>query len=102
MSENYKFICHSQCEYFPCHQGINEEDFNCLFCYCPLYMLGEKCGGNFQYTSNGVKTCINCGIPHNRKNYNYIIDKFSDIVCEMKSSIDRSSNRGLENIIEEK
>ena len=61
-TENFKFFSHRQCEYFPCHQlkgGMAEEDFNCLFCYCPLYALGEDCGGNFTYYK-GVKDCTDC------------------------------------------
>ena len=68
-TENFKFFSHKQCEYFPCHElkgGKTEEDFNCLFCYCPLYALGEECGGNFTYYK-GVKDCTNCLIPHSRK-----------------------------------
>ncbi len=64
---NYEFFQHKDCEYFPCHQGIAEEDFNCLFCYCPLYALGDKCGGDFVYLSNGVKDCSNCLRPHCRE-----------------------------------
>ena len=55
MSENYKFFSNDKCEYFPCHKVNNPENFNCLFCYCPLYALKENCGGNFKYTSNGIK-----------------------------------------------
>ena len=47
--EHFKFFQNKKCEYFPCHKTKNEEDFNCLFCYCPLYALGDKCGGNFKY-----------------------------------------------------
>ncbi len=64
---NYEFFQHKDCEYFPCHQGIAEEDFNCLFCYCPLYALGDKCGGDFVYLDNGVKDCSNCLRPHCRE-----------------------------------
>ena len=49
MSENYKFFQNTKCEYFPCHKVENEKHFNCLFCFCPLYMLKDKCGGNFKY-----------------------------------------------------
>ena len=39
-----------------CHKTDRPEDFNYLFCYCPLYLLGDKCGGNFFYTTDkGVK-----------------------------------------------
>ena len=41
--------------FFPCHQTKHPEKFNCLFCYCPLYALGDKCGGNFQFTRDGIK-----------------------------------------------
>ena len=46
---HYSFFQHTQCEFFPCHKTAKPEDFNCLFCYCPLYALGDKCGGNFAY-----------------------------------------------------
>ena len=62
--KHYMFFQNRECEFFPCHSGIAEEDFNCLFCYCPLYALGENCGGNFQYTPGGVKSCVNCNFPH--------------------------------------
>lgn len=52
------------CAYFPCHKGIDEDEFNCLFCYCPLYALGKNCGGNYRYLENGVKSCEDCAIPH--------------------------------------
>ena len=78
-SNNYKFINHKTCEFFPCHKGIDEEDFNCLFCYCPLYALGENCGGNFKYTDSGIKDCSDCGIPHIKSNYDLIMSRFADI-----------------------
>ena len=74
MSENYKFNQNRKCEYFPCHKGIKEEDFNCLFCFCPLYMLKDKCGGNFKYT-NGFKDCSDCLLPHNKDAYAHVMSK---------------------------
>ena len=74
--ENYKFFQHNQCEYFPCHPGADPENFNCLFCYCPLYALGEHCGGAFTYTPEGVKDCSNCLKPHRRENYGKILEKY--------------------------
>ena len=76
---HYKFFCNRECEYFPCHKGIDPEKFNCLFCYCPLYALGEHCGGNFKYTKNGIKDCSSCPVPHIPENYDRIIGKFSEI-----------------------
>ena len=48
--------------------GGDHPAFNCLFCYCPLYALGEKCRGNFTYTKSGRKNCKNCALPHVREN----------------------------------
>ena len=79
-TENYKFFQHRECEFFPCHKTEDTENFNCLFCYCPLYALGENCGGNFKYTEDGIKDCSDCLVPHRRKNYEYIMSKFNDIV----------------------
>jgi len=73
MSENYKFFQHKKCEFFPCHKVKDEEKFNCLFCYCPLYFL-EECGGN-NTNFNGVKDCSNCMIPHSQNGYDYIFNK---------------------------
>ena len=39
--ERYRFFQHRACEFFPCHKGVEEEQFSCLFCYCPLYALGK-------------------------------------------------------------
>ena len=77
MSENYKFIRHDSCEYFPCHKTDDPEHFNCIFCYCPLYALGSACGGNFVYKENGIKDCTNCRIPHSKGGYEYINEKYN-------------------------
>lgn len=79
MSEHYKFFQNKKCEYFPCHQVKNTDDFNCLFCYCPLYMLKEKCGGNYKYT-NGIKDCSDCRIPHTAKAYDYVMSKMGMVM----------------------
>ena len=76
---SYKFFSNTKCEYFPCHKTTDPENFNCLFCYCPLYALKDKCGGNFSYTEKGIKNCTNCTLPHQRKNYDYVIGKFKEI-----------------------
>ena len=76
---NYDFFQNKACEYFPCHQGADPETFSCLFCYCPLYALGDKCGGNFSYLSNGIKDCSACLIPHSEKGYDYVIQNYPKI-----------------------
>lgn len=78
VTKNYAFFSHEKCEYFPCHKGIPENEFNCLFCYCPLYSLGTACGGNFKILKNGVKDCSDCSIPHQKDNYEYILEKLKN------------------------
>ena len=79
-TENYKFFQHRACEFFPCHKVKDDSTFNCLFCYCPLYALGDRCGGSFRYTDNGIKDCTNCAIPHSKGGYDYVIERFNDIL----------------------
>lgn len=85
-TENYKFTQHRKCEFFPCHQVDNEDDFNCLFCYCPLYMLQDQCGGNFKYT-RGVKDCSECTLPHSRQ------QGFKHVMSKMPLVIQKGSAR---------
>ena len=79
MSDNYRFFSHKDCEYFPCHETDHPEDFNCLFCYCPLYTLGDKCGGNFKYLENGVKDCSECLCAHSRDAYDRVMNKWAAV-----------------------
>lgn len=58
------FFRNTACGCFPCHTGVDPQEFNCLFCYCPLYALGPDCGGDFSYTSNGIKDCSACTRLH--------------------------------------
>lgn len=77
---NYAFFQNRECEYFPCHRGVDEEKFNCLFCYCPLYCLGDRCGGSFAYLDNGIKDCSGCLKPHRRENYDKIMEKMAQVM----------------------
>ena len=81
--KHYSFFQNRECEYFPCHKGADPASFNCLFCYCPLYMLGPDCGGNFRYTEKGIKDCTGCLIPHLPENYGRITGKFGQIAASM-------------------
>ena len=85
MSEkHYSFFQNRECEYFPCHKGTDPETFNCLFCYCPLYALGKKCGGNFRYNDKGFKDCTNCSFPHRKDNYEKVIGRYGEIIDLVK------------------
>ncbi|MCD8230398.1 MAG: cysteine-rich small domain-containing protein [Clostridiales bacterium] len=77
--KNYRYFSHKDCEYFPCHKGADPDNFNCLFCYCPFYLLGDQCGGNFRYLSTGTKDCTNCLYPHLRENYDEITARYQEI-----------------------
>lgn len=78
-TRNYAFFQNRQCENYPCHNGVPEDEFNCLFCYCPLYPLGDRCGGHFVYLENGVKSCENCSFPHLKSHYDAILSRFPEI-----------------------
>lgn len=78
MKNSYKYFKNFSCEYFPCHKCDDSADFNCLFCFCPLYSLGNSCGGDFIYLENGTKDCSECLIPHRGCNYDFIIQKLSE------------------------
>ena len=78
-TQNYRFFQHRECEYFPCHKGVAEEDFNCLFCYCPLFALGDKCGGNFKYLEDGTKDCSGCMGSHSPDAYDRIMAKWAEL-----------------------
>lgn len=86
---HYDFVQNLRCEYFPCHDGADPESFSCLFCYCPLYALGDKCGGHFSYTPEGYKDCSQCLRPHQRENYAQICEKLGCIVENVKKRPDR-------------
>lgn len=74
MENSYRFFENRECKYFPCHEGADE--FNCLFCYCPLYHL-ESCPGNPVYKEKEgkkIKICTNCSFPHQPGNYDVVIE----------------------------
>lgn len=74
-----RFFQNRACPYFPCHEDVPEEDFSCLFCYCPLYALGRRCGGACMYLPNGVKDCSACAFPHRAENYDAVLAKWREI-----------------------
>jgi Zn-finger protein len=82
MENSYKFYNNTDCKYYPCHKNIKE--LNCLFCYCPLYLIKE-CGGNFKINKKGIKDCTDCILPHvPEKGYKYINNKLNEIIKDKK------------------
>ncbi|MBR7070902.1 MAG: metal-binding protein [Clostridia bacterium] len=74
MKNCFSFFKNENCEYFPCHKVHDSENFNCIFCFCPLYHL-ENCGGNYTVNERHIKDCSNCLLPHKPENYSFITDK---------------------------
>ena len=82
--DKQSFFQNKECPYFPCHRVENAEQFNCMFCYCPLYALGKNCGGNFTYTESGVKDCSACTLPHLDGGYKHICKHLNEIIAIAK------------------
>lgn len=78
--KHYAYFSNRECEYYPCHKGADPENFNCLFCYCPLYVLGDHCGGDFVLLPNGSKDCSRCLFPHLRGNYGAVTERYAEIL----------------------
>lgn len=78
MINSYRFFQNKECEYFPCHKVENEEDFNCLFCYCPLYRE-KKCIGNPVWFLNAkgqkMKDCSQCEVIHRPEVYDKVMQQ---------------------------
>ena len=77
---DHTYFQNRQCAYFPCHANADPENFSCLFCYCPLYALGDRCGGAFTYTQQGIKDCSGCLRPHQKEQYQQILDRMPQVL----------------------
>ena len=85
MENSFKFFINCGCKYFPCHAEPEQDNFNCLFCYCPLYFLGNKCGGRFKYSGKkGIKNCMDCHLPHLPEYYDTIVSKLTETESEAR------------------
>lgn len=85
-TSNYKFNQHKSCEFFPCHEGVGKDEFNFLFCYCPLYMLEGDCGGDYKST-NGIKDCSLCVRPHDGNSYDFIMSNMKKVIKKGSSFV---------------
>lgn len=83
MNNNEFFFQNKECPYFPCHKDVKLDEFNCMFCYCPLYMLGTKCGGNYKILDNGIKDCSDCTVCHGINASKIVMGKFEIINANM-------------------
>lgn len=75
-SNSYSFFQNRECKFFPCHEVQDEDAFNCLFCYCPLY-LDDNCIGSPEYIITGrgqrIKDCSSCLVVHSPEMYDKVI-----------------------------
>lgn len=75
-SNSYRFFQNRECEFFPCHEVQDKAAFNCLFCYCPLY-LDDNCIGSPEYIITGrgqrIKDCSSCLVVHSPEMYDKVI-----------------------------
>lgn len=81
MDNSHRFFANKDCEYYPCHEGI--EEINCLFCYCPLYRL-ENCPGSPSYKEKDgrrIKVCTSCIFPHRAENYEKVLQLIKEDIC---------------------
>ena len=79
MDNSSRFFENRACEYFPCHEGL--ENFNCLFCYCPMYWFDDCLGRpEFIKTKTGkiIKACTGCTFPHEPEHYDAITQFIAD------------------------
>ena len=80
MEHSHRFFSNEKCMFFPCHPNM-EGEYNCLFCYCPLYFLGEECGGDYRWAVHEnikIKICSDCTLPHLPENYDLITGKLTE------------------------
>ena len=68
--KHYTWFQNRECEYFPCNKGVREEEFNCLFCYCPLYNIHFFCLCSRMYDK--IKKCLFFHFCHICRNSNDI------------------------------
>ena len=78
MENSYRYFKNDQCKYYPCHKIEEGQDFNCLFCYCPMNCYTDCLGTpNYITRASGkrIKDCTNCTFPHIPENYDHIIQE---------------------------
>ena len=92
--QHYRFFQNRECEFFPCHPTDHPENFNCLFCFCPLYALGRRCGGSFQYTDSGIKDCSGCLFPHRRENYDRVLARLGELADAARRADEKTGDAG--------
>jgi Zn-finger protein len=83
-NQSYKFFQNKQCVYFPCHKGISTDKFNCMYCFCPQYLI-KDCIGKPKWVGhfNKIKDCSNCLVNHGPNSYEAIVEKVDWIEVQL-------------------
>lgn len=76
-----------ECPYYPCHVGVNIDEFTCKFCWCPLYTLPD-CGGNFELMLFGdynvgykvIKDCSGCTKVHDSNAEKFVGERINQVL----------------------
>lgn len=76
--EDFNFFQNKSCRYFPCHDTTPKEEFNCLFCYCPLFAYAD-CGGSYITLEDGTKDCSRCTRNHDKDSWRFIIGRLREV-----------------------
>lgn len=83
---SHRFFQNKSCEFYKCHKDVSDSEFNCLFCFCPLMIQDDCIGiqsgyGKLIEGGNGklIKDCSNCTIPHEKKNYDLMMDEITKL-----------------------
>jgi len=69
---HFKGFTNTQCEFFPCHTGVEnpEENFSCLFCFCPLVFL--ECPGPYEvFTDKRISNLRDVTRSENMRNQGF-------------------------------
>ena len=73
------------CEYLPCHDGLED----CTFCYCPFYPCYQDDTGGFEKISSKtgqlVWACSSCIFPHKVENAKKILKGLIDLNPDFNS-----------------
>ena len=96
MKNSFAFFENKECQYYPCHEGL--EELNCLFCYCPLYFLPE-CPGNREVIQRKdviIRSCMNCDYPHRPENYGEIMRILQQAIREGNAVAEKPKQRESE------
>jgi len=81
LKADFHFFQNTQCRYFPCHGkkrgtgSVPIEDFNCMFCHCPLFFI--NCGIKVPMLK-GFKDCSTCTRIHDKDGWKFVMARLRD------------------------